>query len=55
MFSRAFSRSLLSAAPRAAVNASRPAVVRPARPVIARAYHEKVISHYESPRNVRFI
>lgn len=22
------------------------------RPVIARAYHEKVISHYESPRNV---
>ena len=24
-----------------------------ARPIIARAYHEKVISHYESPRNVR--
>ena len=23
------------------------------RPVIARAYHEKVISHYEHPRNVR--
>jgi hypothetical protein len=23
-----------------------------ARPVIARAYHEKVISHYERPRNV---
>lgn len=22
------------------------------RPVIARAYHEKVISHYEQPRNV---
>jgi hypothetical protein len=22
------------------------------RPVIARAYHEKVISHYEHPRNV---
>jgi len=22
------------------------------RPIIARAYHEKVISHYESPRNV---
>ncbi len=22
------------------------------RPVIARAYHEKVISHYERPRNV---
>ncbi|KAF7981638.1 hypothetical protein HWV62_32734 [Athelia sp. TMB] len=32
------------------------AATRPAgaavRPVIARAYHEKVISHYESPRNV---
>lgn len=24
------------------------------RPIIARAYHEKVISHYESPRNVSF-
>ena len=24
-----------------------------ARPVVARAYHEKVISHYEQPRNVR--
>ncbi len=24
-----------------------------ARPVVARAYHEKVISHYERPRNVR--
>ena len=23
-----------------------------ARPVVARAYHEKVISHYEQPRNV---
>ncbi|KAJ7781407.1 FeS cluster assembly scaffold IscU [Mycena metata] len=23
------------------------------RPVLARAYHEKVISHYEQPRNVR--
>lgn len=22
-------------------------------PVLARGYHEKVISHYESPRNVR--
>jgi Fe-S cluster assembly scaffold IscU len=32
-------------------NAARPraAVIQP---VIARAYHEKVISHYESPRNV---
>jgi hypothetical protein len=26
-----------------------------ARPVIARAYHEKVISHYERPRNVSSI
>ena len=24
-----------------------------ARPVLARGYHEKVISHYEKPRNVR--
>jgi hypothetical protein len=24
-----------------------------AHPVLARAYHEKVISHYERPRNVR--
>jgi len=23
-----------------------------ARPILARAYHEKVISHYEHPRNV---
>jgi iron-sulfur cluster assembly enzyme ISCU, mitochondrial len=23
------------------------------RPLISRAYHEKVISHYERPRNVR--
>jgi len=23
-----------------------------ARPLLARAYHEKVISHYENPRNV---
>ncbi|KAA1466267.1 FeS cluster assembly scaffold IscU [Dentipellis sp. KUC8613] len=37
----------------AATNALRaPAAVRPARPVLARAYHEKVISHYEKPRNV---
>ncbi|TFY69608.1 hypothetical protein EVG20_g3063 [Dentipellis fragilis] len=39
---------------RAAVtNALRaPVAVRPARPALARAYHEKVISHYEKPRNV---
>ncbi|KAF9484014.1 iron sulfur cluster assembly protein 1 [Pholiota conissans] len=39
-------RSTLFAAPR-------PAVLRAAiRPAAARAYHEKVISHYEKPRNV---
>ncbi|KAI0321864.1 FeS cluster assembly scaffold IscU [Amylostereum chailletii] len=32
-------------------SASRPSRVV-ARPVLARAYHEKVISHYERPRNV---
>ena len=47
MFSRALSRSLLAAAPRATRT-----TVRPVRPIAARAYHEKVISHYESPRNV---
>lgn len=25
------------------------------RPVLARGYHEKVISHYEQPRNVRHV
>ncbi|KAI5124860.1 hypothetical protein M0805_007293 [Coniferiporia weirii] len=45
MFSlRALSKTALNVAPRA----SRTAV----RPALARAYHEKVISHYESPRNV---
>nr|GAT53996.1 FeS cluster assembly scaffold IscU [Mycena chlorophos] len=32
-------------------SATRPATTL-SRPVLARAYHEKVISHYESPRNV---
>ncbi|KAL5527198.1 ISU1 [Sanghuangporus baumii] len=41
---RALSKSVLTSTSRAI----RPAV----RPVLARAYHEKVISHYESPRNV---
>ena len=45
MFRSAISRTLLSA---------RPAVARAnLRPVLARGYHEKVISHYERPRNVR--
>ena len=48
MFSaRALSKSALASTSRAI----RPSV----RPVLARAYHEKVISHYESPRNVRHI
>ena len=41
---RSISRTVSSAAPRAARQS--------ARPVLARAYHEKVISHYEQPRNV---
>ncbi|THH12321.1 hypothetical protein EW145_g28 [Phellinidium pouzarii] len=45
MFSlRALSNTALNAAPRAYRSAARPTLVR--------AYHEKVISHYESPRNV---
>jgi iron-sulfur cluster assembly enzyme ISCU, mitochondrial len=44
MLRSSLSRTVLNATPRASgVNA---------RPVLARAYHEKVISHYESPRNV---
>jgi iron-sulfur cluster assembly enzyme ISCU, mitochondrial len=38
-------RSALTAIPRASRITT--------RPVISRAYHEKVISHYERPRNVR--
>ncbi|KIK65428.1 hypothetical protein GYMLUDRAFT_70538 [Collybiopsis luxurians FD-317 M1] len=43
---------------RSAISQSLAAVARPnisrvsLRPVLARAYHEKVISHYEKPRNV---
>ncbi|KAJ7068121.1 iron sulfur cluster assembly protein 1 [Mycena amicta] len=40
---------------RSALNSSLRSVARPAtlqRPILARAYHEKVISHYEQPRNV---
>ncbi|KAI0053081.1 FeS cluster assembly scaffold IscU [Auriscalpium vulgare] len=44
MFRAALQKSFLSAAPRASRSS--------ARPVLARAYHEKVISHYERPRNV---
>lgn len=44
MFRSTIAKSLVNASPRAA----RPV----ARPVLARAYHEKVISHYEKPRNV---
>lgn len=36
------------------LNAARPSASRLAlRPVQVRGYHEKVISHYEKPRNVR--
>ncbi|KAF6762857.1 iron sulfur cluster assembly protein 1 [Ephemerocybe angulata] len=45
MFRSAISKSLLAAA--------RPTVARSAaRPLAVRSYHEKVISHYEKPRNV---
>ncbi|KAJ7699923.1 iron sulfur cluster assembly protein 1 [Mycena rosella] len=45
MFRSAITKTVLSAA--------RPAAARAVqRPLLARAYHEKVISHYERPRNV---
>ena len=44
MLRSSLAKSLASATPRASRLA--------ARPVLARAYHEKVISHYEQPRNV---
>ncbi|KAF4619843.1 hypothetical protein D9613_005502 [Agrocybe pediades] len=45
MFRSAITKTVLSA--------SRPAAARVTlRPLVARAYHEKVISHYEKPRNV---
>ncbi|KII95364.1 hypothetical protein PLICRDRAFT_98974 [Plicaturopsis crispa FD-325 SS-3] len=46
MFRSAISKTVLNAAaPRAASRIN-------LRPVLARGYHEKVISHYEQPRNV---
>ena len=45
MFRSALSKVPLNPAPRAGKAV--------ARPVLARGYHEKVISHYERPRNVR--
>ncbi|KAF7794544.1 hypothetical protein EIP86_005678 [Pleurotus ostreatoroseus] len=44
MLRSTLARSVLSPAARPAIAA--------ARPVLARGYHEKVISHYEKPRNV---
>ncbi|EIN10601.1 FeS cluster assembly scaffold IscU [Punctularia strigosozonata HHB-11173 SS5] len=41
-----------SALSRPALAAARAARIPAARPVLARGYHEKVISHYENPRNV---
>ncbi|TFK76070.1 iron sulfur cluster assembly protein 1 [Pluteus cervinus] len=42
-----------SLAAKTALNVARPAIARPTlAPVLVRAYHEKVISHYERPRNV---
>ena len=45
MFRSALTKSVLTANTRASLVG--------ARPVLARGYHEKVISHYEKPRNVR--
>lgn len=45
MLRSSIAKTLVNASPRASRLA--------ARPVLARAYHEKVISHYEQPRNVR--
>lgn len=45
MFRSAVTKTVLSAARPAASRALQ-------RPLLARAYHEKVISHYEQPRNV---
>lgn len=45
MLRSALSKTVLTAAPRRAVPAF--------APVVKRGYHEKVISHYEKPRNVR--
>ena len=45
MFRSTLSKTVLNASPRASRAAT--------RPVLARGYHEKVISHYEQPRNVR--
>ncbi|KAH9947309.1 FeS cluster assembly scaffold IscU [Amylocystis lapponica] len=44
MFRSALAKTVLNASPRASRVAT--------RPVLARGYHEKVISHYEQPRNV---
>lgn len=41
---RSLSKSILTTVPRVSRQTARPA--------LARAYHEKVISHYEQPRNV---
>lgn len=47
MLRASLTKTVLNAAPRASRIA--------ARPVLARGYHEKVISHYEQPRNVRHV
>ncbi|KAG6378432.1 FeS cluster assembly scaffold IscU [Boletus reticuloceps] len=46
MFRSALSRTVFNA-----TAATKPSTIGVA-PILARAYHEKVISHYESPRNV---
>lgn len=43
---------LRSALTKTVLNANARGASRAVQPVLARGYHEKVISHYEKPRNV---
>lgn len=53
MFRSAVAKSVLRASARPSTSAVAAASRVAARPALARGYHEKVISHYEKPRNVR--
>ena len=48
-----FLTMLRSTLAKSVLTANTRATALAARPVLARGYHEKVISHYEKPRNVR--
>lgn len=53
MFRSAVAKSVLRASARPSTSAAAAVSRVAARPALARGYHEKVISHYEKPRNVR--